>query len=106
MNVDKISALHARTLNAIDQGMEEDEAQLDKLAAETQKLNRDVKERIKSLEGTPVGHDAQIRKNRVRLRLIWSLIIIIYADGVISDSSCSIQVLGSNSKVSAGRTRL
>lgn len=69
VNVDRISALHARTLDAIaiDQGIEQDEAQLDQLAVETQALSKDVKERIKSLEAVSVGHDAQIRKNRVRL---------------------------------------
>jgi hypothetical protein len=67
INITEISALHSRTLNALDQGIEQDEAQPDQLAEETQTLSRDLKERIQALERAPVGHDAQMRKNRVWL---------------------------------------
>lgn len=42
-------------------------AQLDALAVETRILSNQLKDRIKALESTPnSGHDAEMRRNRVR----------------------------------------
>ncbi|KAF9456774.1 syntaxin-like protein [Collybia nuda] len=67
INVNEISILHTHTLNALEQGAEQDENQLDRLAKETQSLGRDLKGRIKALETSSIGHDVQMRKNRIAL---------------------------------------
>ncbi|KAF5381062.1 hypothetical protein D9615_003890 [Tricholomella constricta] len=64
-NVAQIAILHARIMSVMDPGQTNDVAQLDQLADDTRSLSNNLKERIKALERTPVGPNAQIRKNRI-----------------------------------------
>ncbi|KAH7923873.1 t-SNARE [Leucogyrophana mollusca] len=67
-NVTRISDLHSRSLNSLDEtGAQQNAAQLDELAEETRQLSNGLSQRIKSLEGPSPsgGQDAQIRKNRI-----------------------------------------
>jgi syntaxin 1B/2/3 len=65
-NVTNISALHARTLNVMDTGRDQDAARLDELTAETRNIINNLKDRIKALDREPMAVDAQMRRNRVR----------------------------------------
>ncbi|KAF9467920.1 t-SNARE [Collybia nuda] len=67
-NVAKISALHTRLLNVIDEQLkEQDTIELDNLTNETRSLSNSLKDRIKGLEGSPPGPDAQMKRNRTAL---------------------------------------
>ncbi|KAI0065439.1 t-SNARE [Artomyces pyxidatus] len=70
INVSKISDLHSRILNQMDEALrKQTEAVLDELVAETRTLNNELKARILDLEKqpTPPGQDARIRKNQTSL---------------------------------------
>ncbi|KAI0050933.1 t-SNARE [Auriscalpium vulgare] len=68
-NVSRISDLHSRTLNQMDDAAAKSTEALDELVAETRKVSGDLKNRIQDLEKqpTPPGQDARIRKNQTSL---------------------------------------
>lgn len=67
-NVSRISDLHSRSLNNMDEATAQRNAQqLDDLAEETSALSNQLKVRIKSLQKKGgSGRDGQIRKQQVR----------------------------------------
>ncbi|KAF8073924.1 syntaxin-like protein [Lyophyllum atratum] len=66
-NVTQIATLHARILTIMDDGRSNDVAQLDQLAAETQKISKNVKERIKALQQAGSALGTQMRRNQMAL---------------------------------------
>ncbi|KDQ60703.1 hypothetical protein JAAARDRAFT_124926 [Jaapia argillacea MUCL 33604] len=71
-NVGKISELHSRSLNNMDEAMNQQyTTQLDELIAETRNLGNSLKQRIESLGSQAAGaQDVRIRKNQAS-RLDW-----------------------------------
>lgn len=71
-NVTAVADLHARSLNALsDQDSAANHARLAELTESTRALSNALSKRIKALKVQPGGasmQDAEIRKNRVRLR--------------------------------------
>lgn len=69
-NITRISDLHSRSLNTLDEtASQQNSAQLDELAEDTRQLSNTLSKRIKAL-GTTVrggGQEAQIRKNQIEL---------------------------------------
>jgi len=64
-NINRISVLRARSLNAIDQGAEEETTQLDALSMRMREMSQNLKQRIQRLENSPGQQDAEMRKNRI-----------------------------------------
>lgn len=67
-NVARVSDLHSRSLNNMDDAAAQRNAtQLDELVQDTSALSNQLKRRIKALEAQPSsGRDAQIRRQQVR----------------------------------------
>jgi len=66
--VSQISSSRIRSLDAIGDGSQAESTRIDALTAETRTLMHDLKERIRSLENSPIPQDAQLRNNRVSLK--------------------------------------
>ncbi|OCH95020.1 t-SNARE, partial [Obba rivulosa] len=69
-NVNRISELHARTLDSTDEAANrQTQALLEDLVNQTRELSNDLKRRIQSLDSIPTGRpqDARIRKNQLAL---------------------------------------
>ncbi|KAI0797683.1 t-SNARE [Abortiporus biennis] len=67
-NVSRISELHSRSLNSMDESFNQhNAAMLDDLISQTRDLGNDIKRRIQTLESQPIrpGEDVRIRKNRI-----------------------------------------
>jgi syntaxin 1B/2/3 len=65
-NVQKISDLHSRSLNTIDeQATAENTQQLDSLIGETSSLSNEIKHQIKDLERRSGGRDANAKRQQI-----------------------------------------
>lgn len=67
-NVARISDMHSRSLNAMDDALtQQNAAVLDELVANTRMLSNQLRNRIQALakQPTPPGQDARIRQNQV-----------------------------------------
>lgn len=68
-NINRISVLRARSLNAIDEGLGAETTQLDALSIKMREMSQDLKERIQRLENSPAQQDTEMRKNRVDIHI-------------------------------------
>jgi hypothetical protein len=82
----------------------EDETRLSQLEAETQALCRSVRERIKSLEYTPIENDAPMWKNWVRF--LGCMELLLSAETTTPDHSYTFEVPRSCSELQEGRRRV
>lgn len=78
--VSQISSSRLRSLNAIGDVSQAETTRIDALTAETRTSMHDLKERIRSLENSPITQDVQLRNNRVSLKgdIILSIIILCF----------------------------
>ena len=99
-NVNRISDLHSRSLNNMDDGAAQRNAsQLDELVAETSALSTTLKRRIKALEKQGgSGRDGQIRKQQVRILPLEEIASFTWYTSI--DPSRQVQVCGSYPTVS------
>lgn len=67
-NVQRISTLHAQSLNNMDPNAnQQNQALLDEQVAEARQLGNQIKQRITALEQQPAaGQDVRMQKNQVR----------------------------------------
>lgn len=82
-NVARISDLHSRSLNNVDDAAaQRNAAQLDELVEETRTLSATLKKRVKVLEAQKgSGRDGQIRQQQVSFTLYKVKVIFIFLRG-------------------------